>query len=183
MDNEEANRLVRASLPKLKELGLCPLQASSVIKNIEFQPIASLWKGMGHVYRITFKGTTGGVYTIVAKRVELPEQCDSFGDQRKKDSYNVEAAFYSQGHASRLYAFGAACPRLLHVEKTAIGADGDLTICMTEVKGCQIVPGCEKAFVCWLAKLHALYWGSNQADAAVASGLQVCAFVLQLQFI
>ena len=46
----------------------------------------------------------------MAKRVELPAVCSSIGDQRKKDSYDVEASFYSRGHAERLIAAGAVVP-------------------------------------------------------------------------
>jgi hypothetical protein len=92
-----------------------------------------------------------------------------FNGQRKKDSYDVEAAFYARGHAERLIAAGAAVPHPLHVE-TARGAG--VTICMTHVEGrCRHAGGAE-AFLRWLARLHSTYWGVARADAAVADGLQ-----------
>jgi len=130
--------------------------------------MASLWAGMGSVYRLGAKTKRGDV-SIVAKRVELPRVCSSIGDQRKKDSYDVEAAFYSQGHAERLLSAGAIVPTPLHAE-TSRGEN--VTICMTQLEGRSSHRGDSAAFVSWLAKLHAAYWGSDRADAAVESGLQ-----------
>ena len=47
-----------------------------------------------------------------------------------------------------------------------------MTILMTEVSGSSSHRGDEEAFIGWLAKLHATYWGNERADAAVKSGLQ-----------
>lgn len=96
-------------------------------------------------------------------------RCDSIGDRRKKDSYDVEAAFYSCGHAESVLDAGAVVPRPLHVEKTNDGRC--VTICMTELDGAGSHRGDAEAFVDWLAKLHARFWG-ERADAAVAAGLQ-----------
>eukprot|EP00913_Durusdinium_trenchii_P031237 g29248.t1 len=87
---------------------------------------------MGSVYRITATGAKIKPQSIVAKRVQLPKHCDSIGDQRKKDSYDVEAAFYQKGHAERLIDAGCLVPFPLHVEHSR--GEG-VTICMTELEG------------------------------------------------
>ena len=72
---------------------------------------------MCYAWQLDIKSTAGAPpLSIVAKRVELPAVCSSIGDQRKKDSYDVEASFYSRGHAERLIAAGAVVPFPLHVE-------------------------------------------------------------------
>jgi hypothetical protein len=71
---------------------------------------------MGSVFRLTIICTGHQPLLIIAKRVKLPTVCASIGDQRKKDSYDVEAAFYSNGHAEKLIAAGAMVPFPLHIE-------------------------------------------------------------------
>jgi hypothetical protein len=117
---------------------------------------------MGNVYRLTITCTGNPPVSIIAKRVELPRMCDSIGDQRKKDSYEVEAAFYSRGHAERLLAAGVVVPAPLHVERRG----DNVTICMTQVGGRSSHRGDSMAFVEWLARLHATYWGASRANAA-----------------
>ena len=96
MDAKEARALVERCLPRFAEAGLPPLDASQ-INDVKAKCIASLWAGMGNVYSIAISSSLGTPISIVAKRVELPSVCDSIGDQRKKDSYDVEANFYARG--------------------------------------------------------------------------------------
>lgn len=168
MDKAEAKKLVERCLPSFAKAGLKPLSTPADIVDVTARAIASLWAGMGNVYKLTVKSAAGESISIIAKRVDLPDVCDSIGDQRKKDSYDVEAAFYSKGHAERLIQGGALVPHPLYVDKRG----GNVTICMTEVEGRSSARGDSEAFVSWLAKLHATYWGSKRADEAVASGLQ-----------
>ena len=168
MDKAEARQLVERSLPRFEQAGLHALKASD-ITDVQSKAIASLWAGMGSVYKISITRSGGPPLAIVAKRVVLPPRCDSIGDQRKKDSYDVEAAFYSKGHAERLIAAGALVPYPLHVEATR-GAN--VTIVMTQVDGRGSHRGDTEAFVGWLAKLHATYWGARRAGEAVKTGLQ-----------
>lgn len=167
MNKDAAHALVAKALPKFEEAGLKPL-ASSEISDVQARAIASLWAGMGNVFKLTVKANNG-TQNIIAKCVSLPPTCDSIGDQRKKDSYDVEKAFYGQGHAAKLIAAGAIVPTPLHVEG---GGGTNVTILMTEVSGSSSHRGDEEAFIGWLAKLHATYWGNERADAAVKSGLQ-----------
>lgn len=168
MDAAESRQLVERCLPKFQPAGLPPLKADE-IKSVQSKAVASLWAGMGNVYKLTITRTSGDTSTIMAKRVVLPPTCDSIGDQRKKDSYDVEAAFYSKGHAEKLIGASAIVPYPLHVEATR-GAN--VTICMTALDGRSSFKGDTEAFVGWLARLHATYWGPARADAAVKSGLQ-----------
>lgn len=168
MDNAEALSLVEQCLPKFVASGQ-KLDRAAII-SVVAKPIASLWAGMGTVYKLTIGQTSSPPLAIVAKRVMLPSVCDSIGDRRKKDSYDVEAAFYSKGHAEKLIAARALVPQPLHVESR----DGGVTICMTCLEGSSSARGGEEAFMTWLARLHATYWGSR-ADAACGptGGLQL----------
>ena len=170
MDKAEARTLVMHCLPRFQQAGLPPLEPSA-IADVQAKSIASLWAGMGNVYRLTIARSGGPPIAIIAKRVELPARCDSIGDQRKKDSYDVEAAFYAKGHAEKLIAAGAIVPFPLHVE--ASGGSG-VTICQTQLDGKGSHHGENEAFVGWLATLHATYWGHTRADAACgpSKGLQ-----------
>jgi hypothetical protein len=151
-----------------------PPLAPDDIADVTCEAAASLWAGMGAVFEIsvTHKSEKPPL-RFMAKRVQLLAKCCSAGDQRKKDSYAVEAAFYSQGHAHRLITAGACVPYPLHIDTSR---SSGVTICMTRLDGCSGCPGdsaaCDLACVSWLATLHALYWGQARADAAVASGLQ-----------
>lgn len=51
--------------------------------------------------------TTGTMQTFVVKKVVLPSDCTSIGDERKKQSYECEAHFYENGMASRLHELDA----------------------------------------------------------------------------
>jgi len=167
MQQDEARTLVKCCLPRFEEAGLQPLSAESLAA-VQCSSIASLWAGMGAVYQLVLEcSDKRQPVSIVAKRVELPRVCDSIGDQRKKDSYDVEAAFYARGHAQRLRAAGALVPFPLHVDA---GRGEGVTICMTQLAGRSSHRGDSEAFICWLARLHALYWGNTRADEACGKG-------------
>lgn len=169
MDDADARRLVTCCLPKFEAGGLPPLDATAMTR-VQAKRVATLWAGYGSIFKLMVEGGSAPI-SIIVKRVELPSVCDSIGDQRKKDSYDVEAAFYAKGHAEKLRAAGAMVPFPLHVEKQG----EDVTICMTEVKGSSSHRGESEAFVEWLAKAHALYWGDRATEACGQSsrgGLQ-----------
>ena len=75
MDRTEARSLVERCLPNFVKAGLPPLAATD-IADVSSRAIASLWAGMGNVYRLAIKTTTGETVSIVAKRIELPRVCD-----------------------------------------------------------------------------------------------------------
>jgi len=168
MEKAEARSLVERCLPRFKDAGL---SAPDGITDVKVRAIASLWAGMGSVYDLAVS-SKNGIQHVVAKRVQLPKRCDSIGDQRKKDSYDVEAAFYQKGHAERLISAGCMVPFPLHVEHSR--GEG-VTICMTKVEGKPAHPRGADAFVSWLARLHATYWGrrADEACSSDAGGLQL----------
>ena len=114
--------------------------------------------------------TINSDFAIVAKRVKLPAQCDSIGDARKKASYEHEANFYMNGHAQRLLDAGCNVPRPLYIDRCD---DGNVIIVMSKLEGTSGSIGAAETMqvLTWLAKLHAVYWGSR-ADEAVQAGLQ-----------
>ena len=91
MQQHEARTLVERCLPRFEEAGLPPL-STELIKAVQCSSIASLWAGMGAVYKLALTCSDGPPVAIIAKRVELPSVCDSISDQRKKDSYDVSDA-------------------------------------------------------------------------------------------
>jgi len=166
MDTKEAEVLVARCLPHFESAGL-PRSEAGDVQRVTTREMASLWGGMGKVYEISISSSvsSGGASTIVAKRIQLPTSCSSLGDQRKKDSYDVEAAFYSRGHAQRLVAADFVAPRPLLVERSR--SDG-LTICMTRLHGRAHRMDYQhaEAVLSALARLHATYWG-KRADEAI----------------
>lgn len=169
LDAEEACAIVERCLPRFPAAGLPELEASQ-LREACARPVARLWGGMGSVFEITVTTTTGSTVTIVAKRIKLPHRCTSVSDKRKKDSYDVEAAFYRNGHAEQLICAGCRVPFPLFVENSR--GDG-LTICMSKLEGKAgwMDELQTKAVMSWLAGLHATFWG-RRADEAVAAGLQ-----------
>eukprot|EP00667_Euglena_gracilis_P021315 EG_transcript_23280 len=123
---------------------------------------------MGHIYELQVVRGGRPVAAVIAKRVRLPATCSSLGDQRKKVSYEVEAAFYGNGHAMRILAAGCHVPFPLHVETSR--AEG-VTICMSKLPGRKgwLDEAHARAALTGLARLHALYWGPR-ADVAAAPG-------------
>ena len=173
MDKAEALALLARCLPE--RLAAAGLPAShSDVDVVRVKSIASLWAGMGNVYEITLKTrsapSSSEQFSLIAKRVNCPEHCTSVGDKRKKDSYQCEAAFYERGHAERLLAKGAMVPRPLYVDNERRGG---VTICMTRVEegsAREDPRSSSRAFVSWLAKLHAEYWGAKADEACSGAG-------------
>eukprot|EP00667_Euglena_gracilis_P026833 EG_transcript_32703 len=167
MDAAEALALLQQCGPRWAAAGLPPVDPAA-LRAARPKVLQRLWGGMGHVYAISVPAK-GHAPCVIAKRIRLPETCTSVGDQRKKDSYEVEAAFYGQGHAERLIAAGCSVPHPLFVERA--GPHG-LTICMTRLPGRKVRRLDEahaRAALTALARLHALYWGPR-ADRAVGPG-------------
>ena len=87
MDPSEASTLMERCLPDLTKAGL-PATAAADLGPVKARLVARLWGGMGYVYELTASPPTGPL-TVIAKRVRLPDRCESIGDQRKKASYEV----------------------------------------------------------------------------------------------
>ena len=143
--------------------------------------LCGLWAGMGSIYEIRCKhapgsggdGGGGGAEAIIVKQIECSAELHSIGDRRKRASYICEANFYSTGVAAQLLAAGCRVPRPLHVSKSEDGCR--VTICMSKLVGAsagRVGMAESKAVLEWLATLHAIFFGHQRADAAVARGLQ-----------
>lgn len=162
MEASEAIALAQRSLARFGAAGLPEVGA---VQSVKSRSIARLWGGMGSVMEMAIQGGP----TFVVKRIRMPKDARGIGDVRKRDSYEVEARFYSKGFAERLVAAGCTLPHPLHVQQDA----GVLSICMARVEGRSgsMDESQTAAALAWLAKLHAAFWG-ERADAAVRDGLQ-----------
>eukprot|EP00448_Togula_jolla_P005230 CAMPEP_0170611762 /NCGR_PEP_ID=MMETSP0224-20130122/23361_1 /TAXON_ID=285029 /ORGANISM="Togula jolla, Strain CCCM 725" /LENGTH=315 /DNA_ID=CAMNT_0010937217 /DNA_START=114 /DNA_END=1061 /DNA_ORIENTATION=+ len=125
---------------------------------------------MGSIIELQVAAESKEDVPVVVKQIRLPKKCTSIGDLRKKDSYDVEAAFYSNGHAEQLIKAGCRLPFPLLVDHSQ---GSGLTICMTKLQGSsgRMDEEQTKAALSWLARLHGTFWG-HRADAAVKQGLQ-----------
>jgi Phosphotransferase enzyme family len=196
MNASELLRVTRLCLPKL---GL-PDTAVRDESDLDVKTLCSLWSGMGHIYRIqiaTTSPTAGGgggrrraranadqqqerhpprpttntTQFIVKHVAAIPRRSQaSFGDQRKADSYQVEANFY-ENCAVELLAKGLNLPVPLWIERHAGRQKNEIVIAMTYVEEESHSPPMDfkqkqnminkpwQPVVTWLATLHAAYWG------------------------
>ncbi|KAK3271217.1 hypothetical protein CYMTET_20421 [Cymbomonas tetramitiformis] len=161
----DVDLLVQTCLPKLFAAGLIEPTAHRnkgvAVKKVQVRQIARLWGGMGYVHELNVALETNESVPIIVKRIELPANCTSIGDRRKKASYLHEIAFYENGHAAKLREAGAAVPLPLY---TSVENDV-MQICMTKLtgnaRGDLSVAECRSALT-WLATMHALYWGRTE---------------------
>ena len=99
-----------------------------------------------------------------------PKGRRSFGDQRKADSYEVEACFYENVAFDLVNdGFSTCIPTPYLVQHN----DGEITICMSclEGKGGPYNDDEIRAVLRWMARFHAATWGSI-ANHLVSKGLQ-----------
>lgn len=142
-----------------------------------------LWGGMGAILQLTAHFPSAPTrQSFIAKVIDLPTSPKNTSERRKKASYLVEARFYERGYAEQLCLAGARCPLPLLVDwpdgEDPGGSDGDghsgqLTICMTQIRGCDsrgLSDAEMLAALGWLARLHATFWAAK-ADEAVEGGL------------
>ena len=124
--------------------------------------LCGLWAGMGSIFELKIQ--SGNFHpvaqAIIVKQIECPDNLDSFGDIRKRDSYQCEANFYANGIAAELIAAGCKVPRPLHISRS----NNNVTICMSKLVG---EPGSvdvsqSKVVLTWLAKLHSTFYGESR---------------------
>lgn len=134
-------------------------------QNVQSQNLQRLWAGMGHIYRVNVDGKD-----MVIKHIQPPRKLSSLGDQRKADSYLVEANFYEQV-APRLQPL---VPKPLYVERKP---HNEIIICMSFIPPASYYShrmsekDHHKAVLSWLAQFHAAHWG--EVDQVVKDvGLQ-----------
>ena len=138
------------------------------------ESIASLWAGMGEIFEIRFylNDNEKNIISMICKKICLPanEGSISYGDMRKKKSYEVEKCFYDR-FASILNKNDVTVPEGLYTKNSC----SNLFICMTRLKGKSLsnlgIKNAKRA-VKWAAKLHALTWGVRADEFVASMGLQ-----------
>lgn len=134
-------------------------------EHVRVVELMNLWSGLGSVYLLDDE--------VVYKHIRWPEEC-SLTQQRQVDSYRAEAAFYEH-HAAVLSAppssLGMPTPLLVRHEPDGRG----ISICMTRLHGpladSPLPLPHARCAMCWLARLHAAYWGVRSSDERLR-GLQ-----------
>lgn len=145
--------------------------------DFKFHSIARLWAGMGYIYRVDIdaKGSTTGPHSRVVKHVRLPSTIDSRGDQRKADSYFVEANFYE--HLVPLLRSGdngnsiINLPESYHVERT----EKSISIVMSYIDAngsAYLNADRTRLVLSWLARFHGATWGQRAPQLVQQHGLQ-----------
>jgi thiamine kinase-like enzyme len=172
MKKQEIVRLARICLPKLG-LSSDDIHDES---DIHISTLCSLWAGMGHIYKVTTAASPS--IQFVVKHVAAPRnnKNQSLGDQRKAESYQVEASFYEKLAPELISKHGITLPQPLHIERDVGKGKNEIVICMSYVENRPLDLYNEKNFRAvleWLAKFHASYWGHERVDAVVQCvGLQ-----------
>jgi len=131
--------------------------------DLEIHTVCSLWSGMGHIYRVKLPGDQ----QIIIKHVAAPRKHLSFGDQRKADSYQVEANFY-ENVAHKLIEQGLHIPTPLVVERDAGKSKSEIVIAMSYIEGDSMDWSTDeplRAILRWLATLHASHWDISDHEA------------------
>lgn len=166
----DAGTLARLCLKRFEAVGW---GVASSVEQVTSGLLQNLWSGLGSVLELTVcaAGSSQDRH-IIAKLIRPPPDPEDFEEQRDHESYFAEASFYEGGHAEALCRCGARCPLPLFLERCQ---DGHVNICMTRLPGhfCAHQGDAQVQLALdWLARLHAAYWGSDRADAAVRAGLQ-----------
>jgi thiamine kinase-like enzyme len=170
MDQSEAMRLAQICLPKMDTT----VKITDII-NVQFQSICRLWAGMGYIYLVTITTTTPTTkstsrYQFIIKRVILPpvRKKRNVGDERKAQSYIIEANFYNHLVPSLIKEYGLLLPMPYHIEQQQDNDNDDrVTICMSYLEGSmspQLSANNNKhdvySVLTWLATFHAATWST-----------------------
>lgn len=189
----EAKPLLQYSLQAISnsslvgEIQLTDELKSNVTKDdkISVSSVCRLWGGKGYVYNVAVVAATDAaadariVWNVIVKRVSPTGKNKklSLGDQRKADSYQVEANFYMHLAPSLLQmnGFEKAIPRPYHVvSNNENDEDNGITICMSKLTGenCFSCGGEEETYAVldWLATFHAATW-NNAVHPLLEQGL------------
>jgi thiamine kinase-like enzyme len=186
MKSLELWRVARLCGPKLGLVDVSSdLQDES---DLDVKTLCRLWSGMGHIYRVTIQPQqqphpTSSPISFIVKHVAAPtsqthpHNAVSLGDQRKADSYQVEANFYERC-APQLLSKGLHLPVPLLMERHAGRRKNELIIAMTHVEHQPMIDLSNeeeprKAVLTWLATFHAAYWMLEDDDTTIERlGLQ-----------
>ena len=141
------------------------------VSDLEIHTVCSLWSGMGHIYRIKLPGAGDQDQNqqIIIKHVAAPRKTKSVGDQRKANSYQVEANFY-ENVAQQLIKLGLNIPMPLVVERDAGKSKSEIVIAMSYIAENGMGRSTDsdehlKAVLRWLATLHASHWDISDHEA------------------
>lgn len=160
LPKERAIELLDHCLPKIPSLNKDILDDIKIRKTkLRISKICSLWAGMGFIYKISIDDD---LPLMVVKHVTPPPSGEqSFGDQRKSKSYQVEANFYD--HVAPELSMKLQLPSPFYVERGP--RQNEITICMSYLNGSWMNtsdPEDAKGTLRWLARFHAAYWGENE---------------------
>ena len=154
--------------------------------DLQVTTIQSLWGGMGHIYRVSWKNLNNSSQpcSLILKHVAPPSRRQNnsinLSDQRKADSYQVECNFYQHVAPDLILSHGLSLPRPYLVERHFGKSKTEMAIAMSYVSSCGVHATENdwttfQAILTWLATLHAAHWGHEAADAVVErAGLQPC---------
>ena len=151
---------------------LSALLAQSSASSVKVRQLQRLWGGMGAVLECQ-ANFTGSVLSaeLIVKWVALPGGALSFGDQRKKFSYECESRFFETLADELRREAGCSVPAGLLVDRWG---DGSINIVMSKLPGRSRSLGDAElgAAIEFLARMHGHTWGAARADEIVARGLQ-----------
>ena len=178
MDEATVLALVLKAAPSFASAGLPAILPDVSEDLVKLEVLARCWGGIASILSVTVPAADSVArVNFVAKCVRHLHPSSgkqpSIGDTRKMQSYRAEAAFYQNGHVQLLLRNGCCVPRPLLVQ--VIDSDADFVIFMTRLKGrvaSSMGRDQSRAALTWLARLHAIFWGKDRADAAVSNGLQ-----------
>ena len=154
MDKDTAVRLAQESFDDLS------------IATVNMRSKARLWAGMGNIYEVECPSSVQKTLIIkyihprFAKNAKL-----SLGDQRKWDSYHVEANFYEH-HAEHLIKMGVPLPPPYKVERH----DTTIIICMGALPEADYYSNQNEGVMKWLARFHAATWNKSSEGAVQPVG-------------
>lgn len=178
--------------------------------DLHIQTLCSLWAGMGHIYKVHVPCTSGklqsgtaksksssnknnsnknnqSMLSLIVKHIVLPTNTSnqSLSNQRKTDSYFVEANFYEKLAPILISQYKISVPTPYLIQRPGSEAliskkaphKNDIVIAMSYVENDRSQRHSRRqqrdAVLTWLAQFHAVFWGSQNADAAVSTyGLQ-----------
>lgn len=195
LDMEEAGQLAEKCLPALQTKGISNI---NIVTSVQTDKLLTLWTGEGSITKVTMQGGDGSTCSFVAKSIGTYKKCDAMQLQDHWSYYN-EMSFYESDLPDRMFQAGLLCPRPLFVDRISSGLpalemssrmqdilrrfrvepnDGgeekDVGVmCMTVLNGSRWKPSGEqiRGVLTWLARLHALFWGNERANAAVSAGV------------
>ncbi len=174
--------------------------------DLHIQTLCSLWAGMGHIYKVHVPCTSGkqsgtgrsksssnknknnnqAMLTLIVKHIVLPTNTNqSLSNQRKTDSYFVEANFYEKLVPMLISQYKISVPVPYLIQRPSSEAPiskkaqnkNDIVIAMSYVENDRSQRYSRRqqrdAVLTWLAHFHAVFWGSQNAETAVSTyGLQ-----------